>query len=320
MSNFFASIIVFLGIVLLLPALATLPKAVIASAMTMVIIHIIDFHELVMFYRLGLWSDVVLWNICFWAVLLLGVDIALFISLGCCMLLLVRSVAVVHPRLCVLGQLPADLLHQRNRQAFEQQYRLAQEQYLAQQQQQQMGLVAGLAFSLGGMMDTPKQNQDAKQHDLSADTVEPAATVSDRASVSASSTVSLASRKSFARASSVFAGEGDRHSAKPKSAKYMIDMSRSIAQATAAAAAVTSTSSSSSSFSSSSPSSSALSSSLRPSGIPTWVEYVDVAAHPDALAVPEMTLLRLTGALSFATIGRVQVGRIFFFVCSLLID
>ena len=206
-ANFFAAMVVLVAIVALLPAAAALPLSVVSAVVVCAVVGIIDLATLAMLVRLRLWADVTLWVAIFATTIVFGVDVSIFLALGACLLMLVKSVAVVQPSLLVLGQLDAATMRAHVR------------------------LLLDRADGAHRAHSPP----------------DPDTTSGSQATASASAAGAAA-----------------------EPAADTLTMARHV------------------------------------SAVPHSAEYVDVAQWPDAEPVPGLLILKLTGAVNFATIGRIQ--------------
>jgi hypothetical protein len=118
-SNFFAAVVVLFAILFLLPALSALPIPAISCIVVVAIAAIIDIHPVLVLIRLKLWGDVFLWFVIFLSTVAFGADTSIFIALGACLMLLVRSIAVIQPQVLVLGQISVSQMRQRARTVLE---------------------------------------------------------------------------------------------------------------------------------------------------------------------------------------------------------
>jgi MFS superfamily sulfate permease-like transporter len=262
----------------------------VASAMICdAVFYVIDFHELILLVRMRLWQDVALFLTIFFGTLQLGVDDSIFFALGGCMMLLVRSVAVIQPKIVVLGRLSSESVRLKS-----ERFRKARELHEERKERANTtdrGDYAGSASLLDNVSSLFLLKKYESKHGRGAATL--AASLDDADGHSDESGDQLSQLRPHARSVreqrflGLSSSTGSRFSSLSSSMSSSIDATISPRDVASSV---------------SSESSSSLSSSHR-----LAFEYVDITEFPQAQSVPGVLMVKLSGALNFATIGRIQL-------------
>ncbi len=286
-AGFFSALVVAFGIAFLLPLIAKLPVCVASAMICDAVFYVIDFHELVMLVRMRLWQDVALFLTIFFGTLQFGVDDSIFLALGGCMMLLVRSVAVIQPKIVVLGRLSTESVRLKS-----ERFRKARELHEERKEKANTtdgGDDAGSVSLLDNVSSLFLLKKYDSKHGRGAATLTASADdggddehddeSGDQVSQLRPQVRSVREQRFLGLSSSTSA----RRSSLSSSVSSSIDASVAMEFPHDMA-----------------PSSSASSRRLA-------FEYVDITEFPQAQSVPGVLMVKLSGALNFATIGRIQL-------------
>ncbi len=103
-SQFVSALVVLLAILIFVPYFEHLPVSVLGAVVFVAVWGLLDLHELQFMWKIRAYKDVGLGVGMFLATLLLGVDMSIFIAFGVCLILLIKSSAVTHVVISVLGR------------------------------------------------------------------------------------------------------------------------------------------------------------------------------------------------------------------------
>lgn len=107
MSGFVACLVVLIAILAILPYFQDLPKAVVSAIVFVAVSGLLDPHELLFLWRIRAWVDLALLAAMFFLTLALGIQSSVVFAFLASLALLIKRVAVVEPRVSVLGRAPA---------------------------------------------------------------------------------------------------------------------------------------------------------------------------------------------------------------------
>jgi MFS superfamily sulfate permease-like transporter len=301
-AGFFASLIVMFAILFMLPLLVCLPRPVVSAIIVTVTAGIMNFKELALCFRLRLWPDFFLSLGIFTSVCLFGIDQSIILAIVMCFLWLVKSIAVIQPRILILGQLHVSKMREKALQF------IAQAKLIEESMQEHDEMTIAEAESLTGDAEQPETDAllspvgrlnrlDSISEDI---TVAPVP-----ASISTVHSIAIPPTAPSSLASTISDVKPVLTQRRASLIPSLVALEAALTQPAVTnslrlAAAVTSPGSHQFDFSSSATSS-------MPGTNDNVVEYVDIEEFPQAEPVPGMILLKLTGALNFSTIGRIEV-------------
>ncbi|KAJ5266875.1 hypothetical protein N7478_009683 [Penicillium angulare] len=106
MSSIFISIITLIGILVLLPYLYYLPKAVLGSMISVVAFSLVEEcpHDLIFFFHLRGWTELMLMFLIFVSTIFYSLELGMAIGIGVSVIILIRH--ATQPRIQILGKVP----------------------------------------------------------------------------------------------------------------------------------------------------------------------------------------------------------------------
>jgi MFS superfamily sulfate permease-like transporter len=104
LANLFCGLIVIICILFCEPLLSAIPKCVMAAINVHAIASLVSPSDFTFLVRMRAWNEVTLFIVIFLATLLLGVDNAILLAFGACVVLLIKNISEAHPELVLLGR------------------------------------------------------------------------------------------------------------------------------------------------------------------------------------------------------------------------